>query len=47
VAVASIKRDPYVSKAAELIRLKQMPSFSAIKKGTNILDINISGKIGN
>jgi len=36
-----------VSKAAELIRLKQMPTFSEIKGGKNILDIDISGKSGN
>lgn len=47
VAVASVKSDPYVSKAAELLRLKLMPSFSEIKGGKNILDIDISGKIGN
>jgi NADH dehydrogenase FAD-containing subunit len=47
VAVASVKSDPYVSKSAELIRLEQMPTFSEIKGGKNILEIDISGKSGN
>lgn len=46
-AVASMGRDPAVAKSAELIRLQQMPKLSEIKAGKNILDINISGKIGN
>jgi hypothetical protein len=39
-------RDPTVSKAAELLRLKQMPKLSEIKGGTKILEVDISGKLG-
>jgi apoptosis-inducing factor 3 len=47
MAVASIGRDPAVAKSTALIRLNQMPKLSEIKAGKNILEINISGKIGN
>lgn len=46
-AVASIKKDPYVSKASELFRLGQMPSMDELKQGKNILEIELKGKIGN
>jgi len=47
MAVASIGRDPAVAKSTALIRLNQMPKLSEIKAGKNILEINISGKVGN
>ncbi len=47
-AVASVKSDPYVAKAAELIRLGKMPKLAEIKAGKDIVnEIDISGKIGN
>jgi hypothetical protein len=46
IAVAAMGRDPTVSKAAELLRLKQMPKLSEIKGGTKILEVDISGKLG-
>lgn len=46
-AVASIKKDPYVSQASELLRLNQMPTMEEVKKGKNIMEITIGGKAGN
>ncbi|TFK91389.1 hypothetical protein K466DRAFT_482810 [Polyporus arcularius HHB13444] len=42
VAVASMQKDPLVSKASELLRLGLMPSASEIKGGKDILTIDIS-----
>lgn len=41
VAVASMQRDPVVSKASELMRLGLMPSAAEIKAGKNLLDVDI------
>jgi hypothetical protein len=43
VAVASMQRDPYVAKSVDLLSLGMMPSFSEIKGGKNILDIDLVG----
>ncbi|KAI0714432.1 hypothetical protein C8T65DRAFT_644304 [Cerioporus squamosus] len=42
VAVASMQKDPIVSKASELLRLGLMPSASEIKGGKDILSIDIA-----
>ncbi|TBU39755.1 hypothetical protein BD309DRAFT_901165 [Dichomitus squalens] len=42
IAVASMQKDPVVSKASELIRLGLMPSKSEIKSGKDLLSIDIS-----
>lgn len=42
VAVATIKRDPYMSKAALLMGSGQMPSFSEVKNGKDILEVEIT-----
>ncbi|TFL04019.1 hypothetical protein BDV98DRAFT_563426 [Pterulicium gracile] len=42
VAVASMQNDPVVSKASELMRLGLMPSAENIRKGADILSIDIS-----
>jgi hypothetical protein len=44
VAVASMSRDPYVAKSVDLLSEGIMPSFSAIKGGKNILDIDLAGQ---
>jgi len=41
LAVASLQKDPAVSHAANLIRLKKMPTASEIRAGKNITDIQI------
>ncbi|WVN85415.1 uncharacterized protein L203_100561 [Cryptococcus depauperatus CBS 7841] len=40
-AVATMQRDPIVSKASELMRLNIMPSLEEIRKGKNILEIDL------
>ncbi|RPD61014.1 hypothetical protein L226DRAFT_534661 [Lentinus tigrinus ALCF2SS1-7] len=42
IAVASMQRDPIVSKASELLRLGLMPSAAEIKGGKDILSIDIA-----
>ncbi|KAJ9100009.1 hypothetical protein QFC19_005827 [Naganishia cerealis] len=44
VAVSSMQRDPYVAKSVELLSLGIMPSFSDIKNGKNILEIDLAGQ---
>ena len=39
-----MQRDPYVAKAVELLTVGKMPSFSDIKNGKNILDIDLAGQ---
>ncbi|KAJ9123231.1 hypothetical protein QFC22_001426 [Naganishia vaughanmartiniae] len=45
VAVSSMQRDPYVAKSVELLTVGKMPSFSDIKNGKNILDVDIVGPV--
>ncbi|KAJ3486827.1 hypothetical protein NLI96_g3958 [Meripilus lineatus] len=42
VAVASMQRDPVVSKASELLRLGLMPSPSELKAGKDLLSVDIA-----
>jgi hypothetical protein len=39
-----MQRDPYVSKSVDLLSLGKMPSFSDIKGGKSILDIDLTGQ---
>jgi len=41
VAVASMQKDPVVSKASELLRLGLMPSPSELRAGKDILSVDI------
>ncbi|KAI0806103.1 hypothetical protein BC629DRAFT_1282845 [Irpex lacteus] len=41
IAVASMQRDPAVSKASELLRLGLMPSASEIRNGKDLLTVDI------
>ncbi|WVF70484.1 hypothetical protein IAT40_005274 [Kwoniella sp. CBS 6097] len=43
-AVATMQRDPIVSKANELMRLDIMPSLDEIRNGKNILEIELISK---
>lgn len=43
-AVATMQRDPIVSKASELMRLDLMPPLEEIKKGKDILQIELINK---
>lgn len=45
VAVASMGKDPYVMQSAELMRRKKMPSKSDLKKGVDILEINLPSEV--
>ena len=42
VAVASMQRDPVVSKASELLRLGLMPSVAELKAGKDLLSVDIA-----
>jgi len=45
VAVASMMKDPYMVQCAELMRRGKMPSKSEIKKGVDVMDINVPAEI--
>ncbi|MCJ1309446.1 hypothetical protein MMC25_003106 [Agyrium rufum] len=45
VAVASMMMDPIMTKAAELMRRKKMPSLDEIKNGTDILEVGLPAEV--
>ena len=44
LAVCSVGKDPIVSHASELLRLGKMPSGTALKKGLDLLKVELSNQ---
>lgn len=45
VAVATMGKDPVMTKCAELMRRGNMPSKEEVKKGVNILEVDVPGEV--
>lgn len=45
VAVASMQMDPVMSKSAELMRRKKMPSLSELRSGKNVLEVGLPSEV--